>query len=201
MTRITLYRSVPALAIALVAGLSACDEPTGTPLDVEQSELVAQHSNHASAKSGDGSSNGPDVSKWLAGLRRTTAPFHRIEAAEEAGWDTSLTPCLELPGTGGMGYHYGNVDLIDGVAESLAPEVLVYEPEKNGRLRLVAVEFIVPYALQPADGPAPSLHGVDFHHNDGAGLWVLHVWLWKNNPTGIFMDWNPTVSCQYAEAE
>ena len=40
-----------------------------------------------------------------------------------------------------------------------------------------------------------ELFGETFHRNDGAGLWVLHVWLWNHNPAGLFADWNPTVSC------
>ncbi|HET9983962.1 MAG TPA: hypothetical protein VFQ38_10260 [Longimicrobiales bacterium] len=139
------------------------------------------------------------MSRWLAGLRGATAKFHAIEAATAAGWSAQITGCMEMPGTGGMGFHYGNTGLIDGVPEQFAPELLVYAPQKNGRLELVAVEYIVPYTAVPRDAEAPSLHGVPLHHNDAFGLWVLHAWVWKHNPAGMFEDWNPDVSCAFAQ--
>jgi hypothetical protein len=33
------------------------------------------------------------------------------------------------------------------------------------------------------------------------GLWVLHAWAQKPNPSGVFADWNPTVACPPAPAE
>src|SRR5207237_2009305 len=89
---------------------------------------------------------GPDVEKDLAALRRVTAPFHEFDMAQHAGWSAQITPCMTDPGgTGGMGFHYGNTTLIDGSAHVETPQLLLYEPEKNGRLRLVAVEYIIPY--------------------------------------------------------
>jgi hypothetical protein len=31
-------------------------------------------------------------------------------------------------------------------------------------------------------------------------IFKLHIWLWQNNPSGTFADWNPKVSCQHAES-
>jgi hypothetical protein len=98
-----------------------------------------------------------------------------------------------------MGFHYGNPDLIDDTPQQFKPELLVYEPQKNGRLRLVAVEYIVPFDAWTSEEP-PSLHGIAFHRNEAFGLWVLHAWIWKYNPDGIFADWNPRASCRYAQA-
>ena len=98
-----------------------------------------------------------------------------------------------------MGYHYGNPDYIDGTVDAMKPEVLVYEPMRNGQLRLVAVEYIVPIPLWQ-DAEAPMLFGQHFHLNEMAGIWALHVWLWKHNPSGMFADWNPNVTCDYAGA-
>ena len=39
----------------------------------------------------------------------------------------------------------------------------------------------------------PSLFGVAFHRHPTLPLWVLHTWIWKDNPTGVFQDWNPAV--------
>src|SRR5512144_537852 len=82
---------------------------------------------------------GDDVSRDLATLRRVTAPFHDFNVASRANWAALITACMTSP-AGGMGYHYGNTDLIDGAVSVDKPELLLYEPEQNGRLRLVAVE-------------------------------------------------------------
>jgi hypothetical protein len=73
----------------------------------------------------------------LAGLRRLVAPFHDFEAAEAAGWSAPITSCLDAPGLGAMGFHYGNLRYIQdgGVVDLLQPELLLYEPQKNGKLR------------------------------------------------------------------
>jgi hypothetical protein len=94
-----------------------------------------------------------------------------------------------------MGFHYGNTMLIDGTARVDQPELLLYEPEQNGRLRLVAVEYIVPYAFHSRDAEPPVLFGQPFQRNDVFQLWGLHAWVWKDNPSGMFANWNPTVNC------
>ncbi len=52
---------------------------------------------------------------------------------------------------------------------------------------------IVPFALW--EGSPPELFGQEFVANEADGVWQLHVWLFRNNPAGLFADWNPTVSC------
>lgn len=136
----------------------------------------------------------------LAEVRRATAKFQDFEKAETAGWFAQISPCVESP-SGGMGYHYGNpLYLGDTELDPLTPEALLYEPQKNGRLRLVGVEYIVPY--EDADqnpNPQPSLFGQDFDYTPPpVNAWTLHVWLWRNNPSGMFTAYNPKVNCDYA---
>src|SRR5262245_31165806 len=83
--------------------------------------------------------NGAD----LADLRQATSGFQQLSTAEAAGWNTAITGCLESP-AGGMGFHYAKVGLLDDVINPAEPEALLYEPRKNGTLRLVGVEYIVP---------------------------------------------------------
>jgi hypothetical protein len=45
------------------------------------------------------------------------------------------------------------------VVNLLQPELPLYEPEKNGKLRFVGVEYIVPFADHPATAAAPTLLG------------------------------------------
>ena len=135
----------------------------------------------------------------LAALRAATAPFHDFATATAAGWSTQITACMASP-AGGMGFHYGNVALIDGAVSVEKPELLLYEPESNGRLRLVAVEYIIPYTRRSRSATPPVLFGQEFKQNDTFQLWALHAWVWKDNPSGMFADWNPRVTCEHASA-
>ena len=135
----------------------------------------------------------------LATVRRATAPYHRVDRAVADGWGAvAISECVAHPELGGMGHHYVNLGLMDGALDPETPEVLLYEPTANGRLRLVGVEYVVPFGAAPADGPAPELFGEHFHPSEGAGGWALHVWVWRNNASGMFADFNPDVSCDYA---
>lgn len=129
---------------------------------------------------------------WLTGLKGSLGRYHNFKHAAAGGYSALLTPCLSQPGVGGMGYHYGNPSLINGTVDPWQPEALVYAPKKNGKLQLVAVEYVVPLTMSAT---APSVNGIAMHANPGAGLWVLHVWLFKQNPNGLLADWNPRVSC------
>ena len=133
----------------------------------------------------------------IARLRAITAKFHQFETAVAAGWSAQITGCFENAPVGGMGFHYGNTALIDGTVDVLEPELLLYEPQKNGSMRLVAVEYIVPFTAWSASEP-PRLYGQSFMRNEAFGIWALHVWHMRHNPRGMFMDWNPKVTCDNA---
>jgi hypothetical protein len=140
-----------------------------------------------------------EINRQLAELRRVTAPFHNIDAAARAGYDVQITPCWAHTKLGAQGYHYGNPDLISdgGAIELLRPELLMYEPGPGGQLRLVGLEYIVPIDEWTGEQP-PSLLGETFHPHSFLPIYKLHVWLWRDNPSGIFADWNPKVSCEHA---
>ena len=145
----------------------------------------------------------------IAQLRRLVAPFHDFQTASDAGWSAPITPCLvagdlpSTPGSGAMGFHYGNLAYIQdgGVVDLLQPELLLYEPEKNGRLRFVGVEYIVPFTDHPATDPAPTLLGQEFAQVPEFGVWGLHIYVGRHNPSGTFAPWNPKVSCANAGAQ
>ncbi len=132
-------------------------------------------------------------------LRAVTARFRHIPAAQAAGYDLvpGLDHCFDNPGVGAMGYHYINVDLLDTHVDPLRPEAMVYSTGENGRLRLSAVEYVVPAEAWDAAGHSqpPELFGHTFHLNEALGVYALHAWIWKHNPAGLFEDWNPNVSC------
>jgi hypothetical protein len=176
-------RIAPLLAaFALLAGCSS--EPIATE------SVTAAESMIPAIRESDA-----DVNKDLATLRQVTASFHEFGKATAAGWSAKITGCMTDPTLGGMGFHYGNTALIDGTARVDQPELLLYAPEKNGSLRLVAVEYIIPYAFHSRDAAPPVLFGKPFVQNDVFQLWGLHAWVWENNPSGMFANWNPNVNC------
>lgn len=144
-----------------------------------------------------------DEGRNLGDVRAATAPFHNFDVALAAGYEEFYV-CTDKEGTGGMGQHYVKGALVgDPALDKLRPEVLVYEPRAGGGYRLVAVEYVTlkkewhetfgaapprlfGRALTPV--PAGNRYGLpDFYE--------IHVWLWKQNPRGLFNDWNPRVSC------
>jgi hypothetical protein len=145
-------------------------------------------------------------SSSLSAARAGTARYHNIDAALEAHYGLFTAQgiaCIDNPGVGAMGIHYVNLDLVEkGAINAATPQALVYEPQANGRLRLVAVEYIAfQKPWDEAHSSRPSLFGHEFelvkagNRYEIPAFYELHAWLWKNNPRGMFEDWNPLVSC------
>jgi hypothetical protein len=131
----------------------------------------------------------------IEALRASLTPFVSLSVARDAGYDVALTGCMSNGDEGAMGVHYGNPTLIDGTADPRRPEVLIYEPTSDGGAALVGVEFVIPFAVLPKTASAPVLFGQPFVPNDDFGLWTLHVWTQRANPSGLFAPWNPRVHC------
>ena len=82
------------------------------------------------------------------------------------------------------------------------PEIVIYEPTSNGRLRLTGADYLV-FAddWDKTHASAPELMGQLFHFFESPNrfglpaFYTLHVWAWKENPNGTFMNWHPNVSC------
>lgn len=124
-----------------------------------------------------------------------TAGFQDLPTAEAAGYTSSLDAlgCFQDASQGGMGLHYINEGLLDAALDPRQPEALVYELGADGEpVGLVAHEYIVPVDAWTSAEP-PRLFGVPLHQHPVLPLWVLHTWLWKDNPGGVFADWNPAV--------
>jgi hypothetical protein len=142
------------------------------------------------AQASDRNSNDENDDNGLAAVKQATAKFHDLEAAGDAGYSPLLS-CFDQPGVGGMGQHYVNGSLLDATLVKPQPEALVYEVDGN-RLKLVAVEYIVPWTAWVPSTP-PKLFGRSFFRNDSLHLWALHAWIWRKNPLGTFANYNPNV--------
>lgn len=193
-----------ALRVALVLGAvvvfgSGCSEPSAvTAHDEMHSSSGPSHVQNLSA----------DDLHLLAQVRAATARYHDVDVAVADGY-VAEPMCVSIA-AGGMGVHYANPELVGFVEGSqprtgtdpnidpLRPEVLVYEPQENGRMRLVAVEYMVFQAawLQSNAGP-PTLFGAVFplRMHGWQPHYELHLWLWRENPNGLTAEWNPKVEC------
>ncbi len=168
----------------------------------------------------------------LASVREATARYGNVDLALADGYIPDPTGmCVSAAAVGApaalgaMGIHYFRPDLLgitvtaprvdgaDTVVEFTHPEVLVYEPQPGGTMKLVAAEYLVferpwrgvhsseppsfhgePFVLMRDDPATPmdEAHGFEPHYE-------LHLWVHRPNPNGMFQEFNPAVSCRYAQ--
>jgi hypothetical protein len=155
---------------------------------------VAQHE-MASAEHGD-------RAKLVQIVRKATEQYLDVNNATKDGYGPFLG-CVSGSDHGAMGIHYVNGSLLNGTVDATHPQALIYEPS-DGHLKLVGVEFIADAAtwLKNNSGP-PVLEGQVFLLVDSPNrfnipsFFELHVWAWRDNPQGAFVDWNDHVTCAH----
>jgi hypothetical protein len=144
----------------------------------------------------------------IAAARAATKQYHQLSVAKAHGYkllkDANGVACIAQPGLGTMGIHYVNSAFVGNASEAIKhPEAVIYEPEKNGSMQLVAIEYVVLESAwnQAGHTTAPSLFGQQFMLNPAPNrfglpaFYSLHAWIWRQNPHGMFRPWNPKVSC------
>jgi hypothetical protein len=137
-------------------------------------------------------------------VRDATERFQNVEEAESEGYHLAFG-CVSGDSAGAMGLHFVNMKLITGDADVRYPQIVIYEPTANGRLRLIGADYLI-YAegwdKTHLPGDPPELMGQLFHLFDAPNrfalpaFYSLHVWAWKDNPNGAFVNWHPSVSCE-----
>ncbi|MEU4036181.1 hypothetical protein [Streptomyces collinus] len=140
---------------------------------------------------------GPDpaVEQQLGEAYAATARYGYTPFAAEDGYRARV--CLARA-QGGMGFHYFNESHF-GSLDPKRPAALLYEDAGHGTRRLVGVEWVVP--VTGKNMKRPRLFGQDFqgpmpgHYPGMPTHYDLHVWLYKKNPSGLFAQWNPRVTC------
>ena len=165
----------------------------------------------------------------LEEVRAATERFRDVSVALAEGYvrdpmnicDTA--PMMGRPAKlGAMGIHFFRPDLLGISAppnprvegngthiDFLKPGILIYEPQADGSLELVAVENLVFQKSWHAAGNSkpPSYQGVEYDTMqddpktaiDEAHMFEphydRHVWLYRENPNGMFAQFNPRVNC------
>jgi hypothetical protein len=171
----------------------------------------------------------------FAEVRAATERFQDVEVALAEGYirdPADMCETADMMGrpasAGAMGVHYFRPDLLGITAppnprvsgagiytDFRAPAILLYEPQANGSLQLVAVENLVFKASWAAAGheSPPTFHGVAYDNmqDDPATAadeahnfephYDRHVWLYRENPNGVFEPFNPAVSCAHHGAK
>jgi hypothetical protein len=139
-------------------------------------------------------------------VRESTERFKDVAEAEREGYALQFG-CVSGPDQGAMGLHFINMELVGkGVIDPAKPQIMLYEPTPDGRLKLTGADFLVDAQQWDSDkthkpGP-PELMGQLFHYFESPNrfglkpFYTLHVWAWKDNSNGAFVNWHPDVSCK-----
>jgi hypothetical protein len=181
-TKVTYSGSISILALLLSCIVTAAPAPA----------METTHANHDAPAT------------LVLNVRNATRQFLDVNNARAAGYAPAFG-CVTGPDHGAMGIHYVNGTLVgDGKIEPAYPEALIYEPNGNKR-RLVGVEYIVDAKtwLKNNNNTPPQLYGQDFqfvaapNRFNLADFFELHVWAWRDNPQGAFVDWNNDVTCEH----
>ena len=136
-------------------------------------------------------------------VRDATARFKDVSVAQAEGYALQFG-CVSGDSAGAMGLHYVNGALVGGgVLDANHPQIVIYEAQPNGSLKLIGADYLLFQAAWDAHNSAPpQLMGQAFHLFDSPNqfglpaFYTLHVWAWKDNPNGAFVNWHPDVSCK-----
>ncbi len=145
-----------------------------------------------------------DAGALIKIVRQSTERFKDVHVAENEGY-ALMFGCVTGPDAGAMGLHYVNGNLLSlNELDPTRPQIVIYEPRADGSLRLIGADFIVfADAWDKKNQGPPQLMGQLFHYFESPNrfglppFYTLHVWAWKDNPNGAFVNWHPNVSCQH----
>jgi hypothetical protein len=136
-------------------------------------------------------------------VRQATERYKDVSAAEADGYALQFG-CVSGSDSGAMGLHYVNGAIVNrGELDPYHPQIVIYEPTRDGSLKLIGADFLVFADAWDKKGQGPpELMGQLFHYFEAPNrfglpaFYTLHVWAWKDNPNGAFVNWHPNVSCK-----
>ncbi len=137
--------------------------------------------------------NTPDMEAWEVEVNQLKAATEKYVDFNVAVTEGFIDVSGYVPN---MGHHFLNPAYSDGVFELEKPEVILYLPDDNDVMQMVAVEYsIIPDDPENPGTPPEGLTGDldEWHFNEEIGQWQLHVWTKLENPDGIFAPFNPDI--------
>jgi hypothetical protein len=162
------------------------------------------HEAHGAAAESRQQRHHGDQGPLVKAVREATKNFDKVDEAVRQGYQLQFG-CVSGGEFGAMGLHFVNFDKVfdEGTLDVANPEIILYEPTRNGGVRITGADFLVLAADWDAknEGP-PQLMGQLFHLFESPNrfglppFYTLHVWAWKENPAGTFGNWNPNVDCE-----
>lgn len=182
---------------ALVVGVA-----TLVTLRPSTARAQATHDHAAGVAAADRLTQDSQSGALIKIVREATERFQDVEAAKAEGYALQFG-CVSGSDSGAMGMHFVNGALVgDGELDPTRPEIVIYEPLPNGKLKLIGADFLVlADAWNAKHAAPPELMGQLFHLFEAPNrfglptFYTLHVWAWKDSPTGAFVNWHQNVSC------
>jgi hypothetical protein len=150
----------------------------------------------------DAHASASDANALVKVVRESTERYKDVGVAQAEGYGLQFG-CVSGGDSGAMGMHFVNFPLVgDGEVDATRPEIVIYEPKPDGSLQLIGADYLVLASQWDATHAAPpQLMGQLFHYFESPNrfglppFYTLHVWAWKENPTGAFVNWHNNVSC------
>ena len=166
------------------------------------SPVMAQSDHSHAVAAHDSANKKAKASVLVQVVRDATERFRDVAVAEHEGYFLQFG-CVSGPDYGAMGMHFVNMPLVmDGELDATRPEIVIYEPQPDGSLQLIGADYLVLADAWNATHPSPpELMGQLFHLFEAPNrfglpaFYTLHVWAWKDSPTGTFVNWHANVSC------
>ena len=169
------------------------------------SHALAQdgHAHKTTQQSQKAADEQSDPGALLKIVRDATERFKNVLVAEAEGYALQFG-CVSGSDSGAMGLHYVNGKIVEtGELDPARPQIVIYEPTANGGLRLIGADYLLfADAWHAKHSAPPQLMGQLFHLFESPNrfglpaFYTLHVWAWKDNPNGAFVNWHPAVSCE-----
>ena len=165
--------------------------------------LMAQSNKHTHESQPATADSRRSGNALVVAVREATERFKNVATAEAEGYLPQFG-CVSGSDFGAMGMHYVNMSLVtDGELDPSKPEIVIYEPIGNGKLKLIGADFLVLADQWNATHSSPPELGGQLLHLFEApnrfglpAFYTLHVWAWKESPTGMFVNWHANVSCE-----
>ena len=192
---ISVATSILAVTLTGVLSSSAVGDPATARTDVHDHDHGPAPDRSPQAKRHGG--------ELVRLVRESTRRYWDVAVAEADGYGL-MFGCVSGGEWGAMGLHYVNMGLVgDGIVDARRPEIVIYEPLPNGGRRLIGADFLVfAEAWHANNTNTPELNGQLMHLIESPNryglpaFYTLHVWAWKPNPNGAFVNCHPNVSCE-----